>query len=129
VNILVNNAARLTAPTPTGEVDVASIVASLGVNVVAPFLLTGVLAPRMAAAGGGAIINVGSITRRTARARPALRGAAGSRRLGERSVSYRWMDPCPGNNTRAKRPALLMSASSDGRSVIARASLVAPQSP
>jgi NAD(P)-dependent dehydrogenase (short-subunit alcohol dehydrogenase family) len=61
IDILVNNAGRLTVPAPTADVPAESIMASLAVNVAAPFLLTGTLAPRMAAHGGGAIVNVGSI--------------------------------------------------------------------
>jgi NAD(P)-dependent dehydrogenase (short-subunit alcohol dehydrogenase family) len=43
---------------------------AFAVNVFAPFLLTGALAPAMVARGGGAIVNIGSIT--------GLRGGDGS---------------------------------------------------
>ncbi|EIV90834.1 SDR family NAD(P)-dependent oxidoreductase [Frankia sp. QA3] len=60
-DILVNNAAMIIAPKPTAEVDEAFITAALTINVTATFLLTGVIAPAMAARGSGAIINIGSI--------------------------------------------------------------------
>ncbi|QAY72638.1 SDR family oxidoreductase [Agromyces protaetiae] len=70
LDILVNNAARLSVPTPTALVAADDVMASLRVNIAAPFLLTGILATRMAAAGSGAIINLGSIS--------GFRGSAGS---------------------------------------------------
>ncbi len=62
LDILVNNAARLSTPTPTGEVGFDDVMASLTVNIAAPFLLTGLIAPAMAARGRGAIVNLGSIS-------------------------------------------------------------------
>ena len=70
VDVLVNNAAHITMPSPTGDVDEATIEAVLAVNIRAPFVVTGVLAERMAAGGGGVIVNVGSVN--------ALTGLAGS---------------------------------------------------
>ncbi|WP_256789167.1 SDR family NAD(P)-dependent oxidoreductase [Frankia sp. AvcI1] len=60
-DILVNNAAMLITPKPTAEVGEAVIPAALAVNVTATFLLTGAIAPAMAARGSGAVINIGSI--------------------------------------------------------------------
>jgi NAD(P)-dependent dehydrogenase (short-subunit alcohol dehydrogenase family) len=60
-DILVNNAAMLIAPGPTAELSEELIDAALAVNVKAVILLTGLLAPEMAARGNGAIVNVGSI--------------------------------------------------------------------
>jgi NAD(P)-dependent dehydrogenase (short-subunit alcohol dehydrogenase family) len=60
-DILVNNAAMLIAPGPTGEVGEELIDAALAVNVKAVILLTGLIAPGMAARGHGAIVNLGSI--------------------------------------------------------------------
>jgi NAD(P)-dependent dehydrogenase (short-subunit alcohol dehydrogenase family) len=60
-DILVNNAARLIPPGPTAETGADLIDAALAVNVKAVILLTGLLAPDMAARGHGAIINIGSI--------------------------------------------------------------------
>ncbi|WP_078294491.1 glucose 1-dehydrogenase [Mycobacterium sp. D16R24] len=68
LDILVNNAASLQLPTPTGEVTAQTLRDAFEVNVFAPFLLTGIIAPQMAS--GGAIVNIGSIT--------GLRGASGS---------------------------------------------------
>ncbi|MBB3748958.1 NAD(P)-dependent dehydrogenase (short-subunit alcohol dehydrogenase family) [Mycolicibacterium sp. BK634] len=70
IDILVNNAATLLMPTPTADITEQELRDAFGVNVFAPFLLTGVLAPRMAEQGHGAIVNIGSIT--------GLRGSSGS---------------------------------------------------
>lgn len=70
IDILVNNAALLLMPTPTADIDEQQLKDAFAVNVFAPFLLTGLLAPPMAERGTGAIINVGSNT--------GLRGSAGS---------------------------------------------------
>ena len=70
LDILVNNAATLLMPTPTGEVDPSVLREAFEVNVFAPFLLTGLIAPAMVRHGGGAVVNIGSIT--------GLRGASGS---------------------------------------------------
>jgi NAD(P)-dependent dehydrogenase (short-subunit alcohol dehydrogenase family) len=61
LDILVNNAAMLITPSPTGDVSEDLIDRALAVNVKAAFLLTGLVAPAMAARGRGAIVNVGSI--------------------------------------------------------------------
>lgn len=70
VDILVNNAAMLITPSPTADVAEELIDGALAVNVKAAFLLTGLVAPGMAARGGGAIVNLGSVN--------GLRGAAHS---------------------------------------------------
>lgn len=70
IDILVNNAATLLMPSPTADISDQELRDVFGVNVFAPFVLTGVLAPRMVAQGGGAIVNIGSIT--------GLRGSSGS---------------------------------------------------
>ncbi len=70
LDILVNNAALLITPAPTADVDEALIDRAFGVSVKAAFLLTGLLAPAMAARGSGAIVNIGSIN--------GLAGSAGS---------------------------------------------------
>lgn len=70
LDVLVNNAATLLMPKPTADVTEAELQDVFGVNVFAPFLLTGLVAPAMAARGSGAIVNIGSIT--------GLRGGAGS---------------------------------------------------
>ncbi|MGI5157049.1 SDR family NAD(P)-dependent oxidoreductase [Microbispora sp. CA-102843] len=62
LDILVNNAAMLITPAPTAEVAEDLIDGALAVNVRAAFLLTGIVAPAMAARGRGAIVNMGSIS-------------------------------------------------------------------
>jgi NAD(P)-dependent dehydrogenase (short-subunit alcohol dehydrogenase family) len=57
VDILVNNAGIFPFG-PTHEVDEETFDATFALNVKAPFFLTGKIAPKMAANGGGAIINV-----------------------------------------------------------------------
>ncbi|MFG2320287.1 SDR family NAD(P)-dependent oxidoreductase [Streptomyces tendae] len=59
VDILVNNASVMTF-SPTIERDLAGYEAAFAVNVRAPFLLTALLAEKMAAGGGGSIVNVSS---------------------------------------------------------------------
>lgn len=70
LGILVNNAAMLIAPAPTAEIGEDLIDGALAVNIKAAILLTGLIAPDMAARGSGAIVNVGSIN--------GLFGSAGS---------------------------------------------------
>lgn len=70
LDILVNNAAGWPMLTPTAEIIEQVLRDTFAVNVFAPFLLTGLIAPEMARNGRGAIINIGSIT--------GLRGATGS---------------------------------------------------
>ncbi|WP_405658430.1 SDR family oxidoreductase [Streptomyces sp. NBC_01166] len=59
VDILVNNASVMTFSPTTGQ-DLAGYDAAFAVNVRAPFLLTALLAEKMAAGGGGSIVNVSS---------------------------------------------------------------------
>ncbi|MFC9000370.1 SDR family NAD(P)-dependent oxidoreductase [Streptomyces rochei] len=59
VDILVNNASVLTF-SPTTAQDPAVYEAAFAVNVRAPFLLTALLAEKMAARGGGSVVNVSS---------------------------------------------------------------------
>ena len=70
IDILVNNAAMLLMPTPTADVPEQLLREAFDVNVFAPFLLTGLIAPTMAERGAGAVINIGSIA--------GLRGSDGS---------------------------------------------------
>lgn len=62
IDILVNNAGVWGMPEPTGEVSERALLDSYQTNIIAPFLLTGALAPEMAERGHGAVVNVGSIT-------------------------------------------------------------------
>lgn len=59
VDVLVNNAG-FSWIGPTAELDVATFDRLFTVNVRAPYFLVAALAPKMAARGGGSIINVGS---------------------------------------------------------------------
>ncbi|MFE0417243.1 SDR family NAD(P)-dependent oxidoreductase [Streptomyces tendae] len=59
VDILVNNASMMTFA-PTAGQDLTTYDAAFAVNVRAPFLLTALLAEKMAAGGGGSIVNVSS---------------------------------------------------------------------
>ncbi|MFD8076374.1 SDR family NAD(P)-dependent oxidoreductase [Streptomyces sp. NPDC059718] len=61
IDVLVNNAALLLAPTPTAEVPQETVDQALAVSVRSVFLLTGLLAPPMAERGHGAVVNLGSI--------------------------------------------------------------------
>jgi NAD(P)-dependent dehydrogenase (short-subunit alcohol dehydrogenase family) len=61
IDVLVNNAALLLAPTPTAEVTQETIDEALAVSVRSMFLLTGLLVPPMAERGHGAVVNLGSI--------------------------------------------------------------------
>ncbi|MGA3255142.1 MAG: SDR family oxidoreductase [Mycobacterium sp.] len=70
LDILVNNAAALLMPTPTADISDQLLRDTFAVNVFAPFLLTGLVAPEMARNGNGAIVNIGSIT--------GLHGSSGS---------------------------------------------------
>jgi NAD(P)-dependent dehydrogenase (short-subunit alcohol dehydrogenase family) len=70
IDILVNNAATLLMPTPTADITEQELRDTFTVNVFAPFLLTGAVAPAMVERGEGVIVNIGSIT--------GLRGSAGS---------------------------------------------------
>ncbi|WP_055590765.1 SDR family NAD(P)-dependent oxidoreductase [Peterkaempfera griseoplana] len=62
IDVLVNNAALLLAPTPTAEVTQETVDEALAVSVRSLFLLTGLLAPPMAERGRGAVVNLGSIS-------------------------------------------------------------------
>jgi NAD(P)-dependent dehydrogenase (short-subunit alcohol dehydrogenase family) len=72
IDVLVNNAALLLAPTPTAEVTQETIDEALAVSVRSMFLLTGRLAPTMAARGRGAVVNLGSISGMRGQAQSAL---------------------------------------------------------
>lgn len=72
IDVLVNNAALLLAPTPTAEVTQETIDEALAVSVRSVFLLTGRLAPAMAGRGRGAVVNLGSINGMRGTAQSAL---------------------------------------------------------
>jgi NAD(P)-dependent dehydrogenase (short-subunit alcohol dehydrogenase family) len=62
IDLLVNNAALLIDPAPTAEVPAELIDRAFAISVRSAFLLTGLVAPTMAERGGGAIVNLGSIS-------------------------------------------------------------------
>jgi NAD(P)-dependent dehydrogenase (short-subunit alcohol dehydrogenase family) len=63
VDVLVNNAGVFPFG-PTHEIDSELFDSTYALNVKAPFFLTGAFAPRMAADGGGAIVNVSTMVAR-----------------------------------------------------------------
>jgi len=75
LDILVNNVATLVFPAPTADVTAEEIDAAFAVSVTTPFLLTGLLAPKMAERGDGAVVNIGSISGTAGAAGSALYGA------------------------------------------------------
>jgi NAD(P)-dependent dehydrogenase (short-subunit alcohol dehydrogenase family) len=74
VDVLVNNAGVFPFG-PTHEVDSSVFDGAFAVNVKAPFFLTGSFAPRMAANGGGAIVNVSTMVASFGMAGMALYGS------------------------------------------------------
>jgi NAD(P)-dependent dehydrogenase (short-subunit alcohol dehydrogenase family) len=89
IDILVNNAATLLQPEPTAQLTEEQLTSVLAVNVTAPVLLTGLIAPAMASRGHGAIVNIGSIA--------GLRGSSGSALYGTtkaamHSLTMSWVD-------------------------------------
>ncbi|MGV0747519.1 SDR family NAD(P)-dependent oxidoreductase [Mycolicibacter minnesotensis] len=89
IDILVNNAAMLLMPSPTAEVPEQQIRDAFAINVFAPFLLTGALAPAMAQRGSGVIVNVGSISGLIGSANSALYGAT---KATVHSLTKSWAD-------------------------------------
>jgi NAD(P)-dependent dehydrogenase (short-subunit alcohol dehydrogenase family) len=75
IDVLVNNAAYIHTG-PTAGCDQRSITDVLTVNVAVPILLAARLAPAMAAAGGGAIVNVGAVATTKGQAGIALYSAS-----------------------------------------------------
>jgi NAD(P)-dependent dehydrogenase (short-subunit alcohol dehydrogenase family) len=60
VDVLVNNAGVFSFA-PTHETDAVTFDQTFAVNVRAPYFLTAAIAPKMAARGGGSIVNVGTM--------------------------------------------------------------------
>ncbi|MEH3129927.1 MAG: glucose 1-dehydrogenase [Mycolicibacterium neoaurum] len=103
VDILVNNAGIWSTPEPTERISEATLLESYRANVIAPFLLTGALAPGMVRRGHGAIVNIGSIT-----------GLIG----GDKSALY--------NSTKAAVHSLTKSCAAEYGPVGVRVNAVAP---
>jgi NAD(P)-dependent dehydrogenase (short-subunit alcohol dehydrogenase family) len=74
VNVLVNNAG-FSWYGQTAQLDVATFDRLFAANVRAPYFLVGALAPKMAASGGGSIVNVGSMAGQIGLAGSAAYGA------------------------------------------------------
>ncbi|MFI6165965.1 SDR family NAD(P)-dependent oxidoreductase [Nocardia sp. NPDC051052] len=74
VDILINNAA-IVPNGPTAEQDLDVYEQTFAINVRAPFILTAALAPKMAANGGGSIVNITSTAAGIGMAGVALYGA------------------------------------------------------
>lgn len=89
IDILVNNAAMILMPSPTAAVPEDEIRTAFGINVVAPFLLTGLIAPVMARRGGGVIVNIGSISGLIGTANSALYSAT---KATVHSLTASWAD-------------------------------------
>ncbi|GAB2825349.1 SDR family oxidoreductase [Actinocorallia aurea] len=86
-DILVNNAAMLLMPRPTADLTEADIAEAFTVSVTAPMLLTGRIAPAMAARGHGAIVTLGSINAVTGMPGSALYSAT---RAAAHSLTRSW---------------------------------------
>ncbi|CAN5283669.1 SDR family oxidoreductase [soil metagenome] len=65
IDVLVNNAAQLMLMTATADTTDEAMDNAYAISIKAPFVLTGVLAPLMAARGQGVVINIGSVNGRT----------------------------------------------------------------
>jgi NAD(P)-dependent dehydrogenase (short-subunit alcohol dehydrogenase family) len=89
IDILVNNAAMLTMPAATADVAEDVIDQALAVNIKAIFLLTGILAPAMAARGSGAVVNIGSLNASIGMGHAALYTAA---KAALHSLTRSWAD-------------------------------------
>lgn len=76
IELLVNNAAQLIPAQSMLDVTEGQIDQALAVNIKAPFLLTQAVVPQMIAAGGGVIVNMGSINGMVGMSVAALYGAS-----------------------------------------------------
>lgn len=98
VDILVNNAALMTGATQDlGEFDDV-----FAVNVRAPFILTTALAPKMAANGGGSVVNISSTA--TGIGMPAL-GVYGATKAALESLTRAWAAEYAHGNVRVNAVA------------------------
>jgi NAD(P)-dependent dehydrogenase (short-subunit alcohol dehydrogenase family) len=102
IDLLVNNAALLIPAQSLTEVDEKLAGLALTVNVQAPVLLAAALVPGMAAAGGGAIVNVGSINGAIGMSVAALYGAT---KAALHSLTASWAAELAGQNIRVNAVA------------------------
>ncbi|WP_037851412.1 SDR family NAD(P)-dependent oxidoreductase [Streptomyces sp. NRRL S-340] len=101
VDILINNASVLTFSPSTGQ-DLASYEAAFAVNVRAPFLLTALLAEKMAARGGGSVVNVSSTAAGLGMPGMAVYGAT---KAALESLTRTWAAEFAGSNVRVNAVA------------------------
>jgi len=95
-DVLVNNAGMF-AFLPTSEQDVASFEATFDTNVRGPYFLTAALAPKMAARGGGSIVN---ITTMAAEFGMASAGVYGASKAAVVSLTRTWAAEFAAGNVR-----------------------------
>jgi NAD(P)-dependent dehydrogenase (short-subunit alcohol dehydrogenase family) len=88
VDVLVNNAGVFPFG-PTAETTEADFDLAFDVNVKGPFFLTGAIAPRMAANGGGSIINISTMVANIGKAGMAAYGAS---KAAIESLTKAWTD-------------------------------------
>ncbi|KAB8185284.1 SDR family NAD(P)-dependent oxidoreductase [Microbispora catharanthi] len=96
VDILVNNAGVVPF-SATADQDIADYDAAFAVNVRAPFILTAQLAPKMAASGGGSIVNVSSTAAGLGMPLMAVYGAT---KAAIESLTRTWAAEFAGSNVR-----------------------------
>ncbi|WP_181794724.1 SDR family NAD(P)-dependent oxidoreductase [Streptomyces sp. WELS2] len=101
VDILINNASVMTFSPTTGQ-DLSSHDAAFAVNVRAPFLLTALLARKMAARGGGSVVNVSSTAAGLGMPGMAVYGAT---KAALESLTRTWAAEFAGSNVRVNAVA------------------------
>ncbi|MGW2949976.1 SDR family NAD(P)-dependent oxidoreductase [Streptomyces eurythermus] len=101
VDILINNASVMTF-SPTTAQDLAGHDAAFAVNVRAPFLLTALLAQKMAARGGGSVVNVSSTAAGLGMPGMAVYGAT---KAALESLTRTWAAEFAGSNVRVNAVA------------------------
>lgn len=101
VDILVNNAGVVPF-SATADQDLADYDAAFAVNVRAPFILTAQLAPKMAAGGGGSIVNVSSTA--AALGMPAM-AVYGATKAALESLTRTWAAEFAASNVRVNAVA------------------------
>ncbi|GAA0359583.1 SDR family oxidoreductase [Actinoallomurus spadix] len=101
VDILVNNAGVVPF-SATADQDIATYDAAFAVNVRAPFLLVGRLAPKMATSGGGSIVNVSSTAARLGMPPMAVYGAT---KAALESLTRTWAAEFAASNVRVNAVA------------------------
>lgn len=101
VDVLINNAGVVPFGS-TADQDIAGYDAAFAVNVRAPFVLTARLAPKMAARGGGSIVNVSSTASRLGMPSMAVYGAT---KAALESLTRTWAAEFAASNVRVNAVA------------------------